>query len=102
MNNEFVMMDIITSAIAFGGLASLVLAYLNYIPKWFDTFAFFWVFFAFGWYCSITPDMPTSYRVCTSLSFGIGVLVVLAVKVWFLKRKLARNQAQSPETQTPP
>lgn len=87
MNNELIWMDIITSMIAFGGLASLVLAYLNYIPKWFDTFAFFWVFFAFGWYCAITPDMPTSYRLYTATAFGIGVLLLLAVKVWWLKRK---------------
>lgn len=89
--NEFVIMDIITSVIAFGGLASLVLAYLNYIPKWFDTFAFFVVFFGFGWYCAITPEMPTGYRVSTATAFGVGVLVILAIKVWFLKRKLKKT-----------
>lgn len=86
MNDKLIILDILTSVIAFGGLASLVLAYLNYIPKWFDAFAFFWVFFAFGWYCAITPDMPTSYRISTACAFGMGVLLILVIKVWFLKR----------------
>lgn len=89
--NEFVIMDMITSAIAFGGLASLVFAYLNYIPKWFDTFAFFVVFFGFGWYCAITPEIPTSYRMSTATAFGVGVLVVLTIKVWLIKHKLKKT-----------
>lgn len=101
MSDELIIMDIITSAIAFFGLASLVLAYLNYIPKWFDSFAFFWVFFAFGWYCAITPDMPTSYRIYTASAFGFGVLFVLAIKVWFLKRKSkAGTNHQNPDNKT--
>lgn len=94
MDIEFIGLDILTSVLAFAGLASLVLCYLSYIPKWFDTLAFFLVFFAFGWYCALGPETPTSYRVLTASSFAVGILVVLALKVWLLKQK-AKKQTKA-------
>lgn len=82
--------DITSSVLAFLGLGSLVLCYLNYALRKLDYVAFMVVFFILGWYTAITPEMLKignyHYQWIIATSFAIGVLPILWLKMYRLKK----------------
>lgn len=94
MITEAFWQDIIASILAFIGLGSLVLCYMDYRLRWFDYFSFVGVFFILGWYASLSPDSDNVYQWATALSYVAGVLLLLWGKSFYLRkkaRKLADN-----------
>ncbi len=85
--------DIIMSVVAFFGLASLIVAYVDYVPKWTDYLLFAIIFGVLGLYASASykDDSLLPYVITTAISYAIGAVIVLFFKAWYVKKKQARE-----------
>lgn len=86
-------LDALSSILAFVGLGSLVVCYLNYKPRWFDCVIFAVLFFVFGWYSGLNPDEATLYQWLTAAAFAFGVVVLAWLKSLYLKKTDRNNIA---------
>lgn len=79
-------LDTLSSILAFVGLGSLVVCYLNYRPRWFDYAIFAVLFFIFGWYSGLHPDETTQHQWLTAAAFAFGIVVLVGLKSLYLKK----------------
>lgn len=84
-------LDTLSSILAFLGLGSLVVCYVDYKLRWFDYVIFVVLFFVFGWYAGLAPNVTTAYQYLTAISFAVGVVFLLWLKSLFLAKKAKHN-----------
>lgn len=83
-----VQMDLVFSVLAFLGLASLIVAYVDYRPRWADYLIFAVIFAIFGLYTGETYGVHGfGWWLGHAICYAIGVVIVLYLKSAYLLHK---------------